>query len=128
MTNHATDNSARTSAWQLLTEREATSLTDGDRQLLVPLMDTLQHLDLQPSQSERIHEAFAKALTRALCAGETESNDSVRLRIWVLDPHASSGSWSFFLVEKQSSVPASDGQTVQTQRLVELFLYQERKA
>lgn len=115
------------SCWQLRAECWATSLPDGDRQLVDQVTETMQEMGLQPRQLERIQKAVLEAVQRGLLRGQPlKSVSLVHVRIWVAGKCARGRSWGFFIVEK----PASNLQNApaETEHLVELFLYQERKS
>jgi len=82
-------------------------------------------LGLQPLQLERIQMAVLEAVRRASRRWQSSKQvPLVRIHMWVTSKPACSQSWGFFIVEK----PVSDLQVepLETEHLVELFLYQER--
>lgn len=114
------------SGWQLRGEFWATSSRRGDRQLADQVIETIRELDLQPLQLERIQKAMLEVVHRASFRGQTvEVASPVHIRIWVAGECRSGRSWGFFLVEKPDSVP--QGVPVETNYLLELFLYKERE-
>jgi hypothetical protein len=121
MNNPAISTVGRPAGWQLVTELAAAGLPGSHGLLLGQVMATVQGLNLQPPQLERIHEAFGQVLARAMPSGEPAFLSRLGVRIWVLGSSANERGWSFFLVEKL-------GNTAPVNRvfLVELFLYQEQ--
>lgn len=99
----------------------------GDQQLAGQVTEVMQELGLQPLQLERIQKAALEAVRRtSLQRQSARPVCQVHVRIWVGSNCARGRSWGFFIVEKPGS--NLQGASVETNHLVELFLYQERES
>lgn len=124
MVNNVALSVGHASCWQLRAECWAAS-SRGDRRLVEHVTETMRELDLQPLQLERIQLAVLETVQRASLRQQPARPFSpVHIRIWVAGEYVRGCGWGFFIVEK----PGNDLQTapVEAERLVELFLYQER--
>lgn len=111
--------------WQLRAEFWATASRGDDRQLPEEVAETLRELNVPSLQLERIQNTLLEAVQRALLRNKQAGPVSpVHVRIWVAGECASGRCWGFFLVEKRGC--DLQGVAGEAERLVELFLYQER--
>ncbi len=125
MSDITVSNAAPALGWQLLAEYRATSWPGSDRGVAEQVTGMMQELGLHPRQLEQIQKAALAAVQRASRLGQLHRPVSpARLRIWVAGGYARGRSWGFFIVEK----PGGDlqGAPLETEPLVELFLYQEQ--
>lgn len=122
MIDAAASKSAAEHGCQLLADFVVAGPPEENRQLPDRLLDAVQGLNLQPLQLERIHEALVQAVARTRRGGGPTTVDRLRIRVWVMGTCASARGWGFFLLEKGDD---NDRGHTNTDRLVELFLYQE---
>lgn len=126
MTDIAASNAERAPEWQLLAEFAVTGQPDSKRQLLDQVTDAVQDLNLELAQLERIRQVLVPAVARAIRSEEPGAMFPLRIRIWVRGNCASGRGLGFFLLEKQGNDPESVAAAANTERHVELLLYQER--
>lgn len=129
MTENAALTARRGSTWQLLAEFTLSREAGSERQVVEQAAAALQEMSLQPAQIEHIRQAVTEAVRRAARRAEEAQQDlPVHIYIWTsgvddLRSYARKCGWGFFLVESQ----ANEGLAPETQQVIELFLYQERK-
>lgn len=122
MIENATLAARRGSTWQLLAEFILDKEAGSEQQAVEQVAAAVQEVGLQPVQVERIRQAMREAVCRAERQGkEAQPNLRVHICIWSSGGYAKGCGWGFFLVESQ----AHGGPTVETEQVIELFLYQE---
>jgi hypothetical protein len=133
------------SGWQLLAEHSLSSEPGSEGELTAGLLQTLQELGLRPAQAERIGKTVVETVQKALQRQNQERYGlPILLRIWVSAVYAQGGSqlgskaahdgrrqgngWGFYSIERQRLRPQSsqEGPDQDPDRMIELFLYQER--
>jgi len=125
LTNITAPNAVPASCWHLQAERWVTASPSDGRQLADKVTQMIQELDLRSQQRERAQKAVLEAVQRASLRGQsTKPVSLVHIRIWIAGKCAPKFGLGFFIVDKPGS--ACQGASLETERLVELFLYQER--
>jgi len=125
--------------WQLLLQLAPADGAGGESEYAERVTAALRTVGLQPSEVERIGQAFTEALRQA---PQREDGDRLPLsvRIWIkglpaaVDPSESGpedqdvrrrnrGGWGFFLLERREDEPGTtEGKA---HRIIELYLYRE---
>jgi len=117
-------NAGPASCWHLRAECWVTSSPGDGRQLANKVSQMMQELNLQSLQLERAQKAVLEAAQGAsLQEQSTKPISLVHIHIWIAGQCAPRFGLGFFIVEKPAS--ACQGRSLETERLVELFLYQE---
>ena len=128
------------SVWRLLLEFLTPGGVADQGKAVKRITEVAGQLDLQSAQKARIEETVIEALRKAVQRGARDQHSSpVSIRVWIsdlssADARSSSdiwrgelqkrGGWGFFLLERQES--ASQNPQVESHRVVEVYLYQER--
>lgn len=139
MSKQGASHSRSGSMWQLLLQLAPADGVGGESEYAEEVTAALRTVGLQPSEVERIGQAFTEALQQA---PQPEDGDRFPLsvRIWIkglpaaVDPNESGpedhvvrrwnrGGWGFFLLERREDEPGTtEGKA---HRIIELYLYRE---
>lgn len=130
------------STWHLLLQFMLDGAAGIEHRAVVRVTAAVQELGLQPAEVQRIGQAVMEVLRKDMQRQDRDQSSSpVLIRVWISgasmkDP-ARSGpdaegvgrqmhrGWGFFLLERQEG--ALQDTEVEAQRVIELYLYQERR-
>lgn len=126
--------------WRLLLEFLTPGGEADQGKAVKRITEAAGELDLQSAQKARIEKTVVEALRKAVQRGTRDQrSSSVSIRVWLsalstADPRSSSDTcrgelqkrrgWGFFLLERQEG--ASQNPQVESHRVIEVYLYQER--
>jgi hypothetical protein len=139
VTEHEALHTKQGSAWQLLLEFLTPGGVAGQDTAVKLIAEAVAELEVQPAQRSRIEGAVVEALQKAVQRDLRDQHASpASIRVWISDLHPAQArsnvgapspgalarrGWGFFLLERQEDDSRTKG--VQSQRLIELYLYQE---
>ena len=128
------------SVWRLLLEFLTPGGVADQGKAVKRITEVAGELDLQSAQKARIEETVIEALRKAVQRGARDQQCSaVSIRVWISDLSTAcarsspdtwrgklhkGGGWGFFLLEMQEG--ASQNPQVESHRVIEVYLYQER--